>query len=78
MIEKNTLNSDEEIIAIVADRIRIERLKKRFSQEKLAEKVNISAKYLNMIENRKSNPSIVIVIRICQALDIDLNTIWSK
>ncbi len=77
MINNGVTNSDKEIIAVVADRIRIERLKKRFSQEKLAEMVNISAKYLNMIENQKSNPSIVIVIRICQALNIDLNTIWS-
>lgn len=40
--------------------------------------IDISTKYLNMIENRKANPTIVIVIKICQALDIELNTIWSK
>ena len=40
--------------------------------------IDVSTKDLNMIENRKANPTIVIVIKICQALDIELNTIWSK
>lgn len=69
---------DKLILEEVADNIRIERLRRRLSQEKLAEMIDISTKYLNMIENRKANPTIVIVIKICGALDIDLNTIWSK
>ncbi len=67
--------TDNEILEKVADNIRLERLRCRLSQEKLAEMVDISTKYLNMIENRKANPTVVIVIRICQALNIDLNTI---
>ena len=47
--------ADMEILQIVADNIRIERLRKRISQEKLAERVGISTKYLNMIENKKSS-----------------------
>ena len=69
---------DKDILKIVADNIRLERLRCRLSQEKLAEMVDISTKYLNMIENRKANPTIVIVIRICQALGIDLNTIYPQ
>lgn len=68
--------ADMEILQIVADNIRIERLRKRISQEKLAERVGISTKYLNMIENKKANPTIVIVIKICQTLDITLETIF--
>lgn len=68
--------ADIEILQIVADNIRIERLKKRISQEKLAELVGISTKYLNMIENKKANPTIVVVIKICQTLDITLETIF--
>jgi putative transcriptional regulator len=69
---------DKLILDIVSDNIRITRLKQRLSQEKLAEMVEISTKYLNMIENRKANPTIIIVIKICQALNVDLNTIWSE
>ena len=66
----------EEILPIVSENIRIERLKKKISQEKLAEMAGITQKYLNLIENAKVNPSIVIVISVCVALKIDLNTIY--
>lgn len=66
------------ILEKVADNIRLERLRRRLSQEKLAEMVDISTKYLNLIENRKANPTIVIVVKICIALGVDLNQIWSK
>lgn len=67
---------DKLILEQIADNIRIERLKQRLSQEKLAEMVNISTKYLNMIENKKSNPTIVIVVKICKVLKIDLNSVY--
>lgn len=66
---------DSLILKTIADNIRIERLRKRLLQEKLAEIVGISTKYLNMIENNKTNPTIVIVVKICNALKIDLNTL---
>lgn len=69
---------DKELINQISDNIRLERLRKRISQENLAEMINISTKYLNMIENRKANPTILIVVKICNALDIDLNTIYFK
>lgn len=69
---------DKLILQKVADNIRIERLRQRLSQEKLAEMIDISTKYLNMIENRKANPTIVIVIKICLALGIELNSIWAE
>ena len=68
--------NEKNILDTVSDNIRIARLKKRFSQEKLAEKVDISTKYLNMIENRKANPTVVIVIKICKVLGIDLNSVY--
>ena len=60
------------ILEKIADNIRLERLHRRLSQEKLAEMVDISTKYLNLIENRKANPTIVIVVKICLALGIIL------
>lgn len=66
------------ILNVVADNIRIERLRKRFSQEKLAEMAGVSTKYINMIENYKVNPTIVVIIKICRALNINLNTIYSE
>lgn len=68
--------TDEQILKTIAENIRIERLRKRFSQEKLAESIGISTKYLNMIENNKTNPTILIIVRICKTLQIDLNTLY--
>lgn len=70
--------NDKFILDKISDNIRMARLQKRISQEKLAEMVEISTKYLNMIENRKANPTIVIVVKICMALDIELNSIWAE
>ncbi len=69
---------DKSILDKVSDNIRLARLQRRISQEKLAEMVDISTKYLNMIENRKANPTIVIVVKLCEALGIELNSVWSK
>lgn len=70
--------NDKYILDKISDNIRIARLQKRISQEKLAEMVDISTKYLNMIENRKANPTIVIVVKICIALNIELNSVWTN
>lgn len=67
-----------EIIKRVAETIRIERLRKRFSQEKLADIVGISTKYLNSIENEKVNPSITIIVQICDALEISLDKLLDE
>ncbi len=69
------MNSSK-ILEAVSGNIRLFRLKNRMTQEELAVAVGISTKYLNMIENKKSNPSITIVVKICKALDIDLNSIY--
>ncbi len=69
---------DRIILNKVSDNIRMARLQRRLSQEKLAEMVDISTKYLNMIENRKANPTIVIVVKICIALGINLNAIFPQ
>lgn len=71
------MQKDNDILIKVSDNIRMARLEKRISQEKLAEMIDISTKYLNMIENRKANPTIVIVVKICIALEIDFNRIYS-
>lgn len=75
---KISIMDDRIILDKVSDNIRLARLQQRLSQEKLAEMVDISTKYLNMIENRKANPTIVIVVKICIALKISLNTIYPQ
>lgn len=68
----------KEIIKRVAENIRIERVRKKLSQDKLAEKARISTKYLNSIENEKVNPSIIVVVQLCLALDINLDKLLTS
>ena len=65
------------IINLVAENIRLQRLKNHLSQDKLAELAGLSTKYINSIETRKVNPSIVVIVNICRVLNIELNKIIS-
>ena len=67
-----------DIIKQVAEAIRMERFRQRLSQEKLAEMAGISTKYLNSIENEKVNPSITIVVQLCDVLNLQLNQLIKK
>lgn len=53
--------------------LRYFRIKNGLSQEKLAEKVDISVPYLNKIENAHVKPSLDLMINLCNAFKISLN-----
>ena len=57
----------------IADNLRQIRAKKRISQDKLADMCEISQQYICKIENEKVNPSIYILYRITEALEITMN-----
>lgn len=68
---------DKEILDSISDNLRILRLQKRISQDELAECAGISTKYLNMIENRKANPTILVVIKLCYELGASLDKLYN-
>ena len=53
--------------------IKSERLRKMVSQEELAERVDISRNSISLIETGKINPTIIKVVDIARALEIDIN-----
>lgn len=61
---------------LLGKRIRALRKKDGLSQEQLAEKVNMSSKYLGEIERGQVNFSIDIAERISNALDIELTDLF--
>ena len=63
----------KEIIKIFAENIRAERARKKYTQEKLAEMAEISPEYLARIEKEKYSPSLIVVVKLAKALDVDLN-----
>lgn len=65
-----------EIIKIFASNLRAERARKGYSQEYLSEKADITPEYLNRIEKEKYSPSLIVIVNLAKALDIDLNTLF--
>lgn len=63
----------EDAVKILAENIRVERARKNFSQEYLAEKADITPQHLYRIENEKVCPTILVVANIALALGVDLN-----
>ena len=67
--------NDKEIIKIFASSLRAERARKMYSQEYLAEKAEITQEYLSRVEREKYSPSLVVIVKLAKALDVDLNTL---
>lgn len=65
-------------LKILGINIKAQRLKKDISQEKLAEMVNISLPTISLIETGKQNTSILNIIDIAKALEIDINKLISE
>ena len=55
--------------------IKFARIKKNISQEELAELVNTSRTTISMIETARQNPTILKVIDIAKALNINIEEI---
>lgn len=53
--------------------IKVARLRKNMSQEELAELIDTSRITISFIETARQNPTILKVIDIAKALDVDIN-----
>lgn len=49
-----------------------------YTQEKMAEKIEVSTRYIGDIEQDKSKPSYEVLIKICNLYNIGLDQIFSK
>lgn len=58
------------------NRVRDYRQQKKLSQQVLAKEIGVARQTINLIENNKYNPSLDLCIRLAQALDTDLNTLF--
>lgn len=54
------------------------RKEKGLTQEKLAEKAHINEKYFGRIERGESYPTVPIMIKICEALEIRTYELWNE
>lgn len=65
----------DDVLKILAENIRVERARKNFSQEYLAELADITPQHLYRIENARVCPTILIVANIAGALGVALETL---
>ncbi len=59
-----------ELLLELGAKIRLERMKRKMSQEHLAELANLSTSSLSEIECGKSNPGYLTLVGIAHALDL--------
>ena len=63
---------------MIGREIKLERMNKGLSQEKLAEKAGVHRTYISLIERNIKSPTIAIFIRICNGLNIKPSTILKR
>lgn len=49
-----------------------------YTQEKLAEEIKVSVRYISDIEQDKSKPSYEVLIKICNVFQISLDQVFSE
>ena len=68
----------DERLKILGDNIRAERMRKRISQENLAELIGVHKASIKNIENAYQTPSAFIVFDIANALNIPLDDLYKN
>ena len=68
----------EDRLEILANNIRAERMRKRLSQEKLAELIDVNKNTILKIENARQKPSAFIVFDIARALNIPIEELFKN
>ena len=65
----------DEFLNKLAENIRVERARKKYSQEKLAEMADITPQHLYRIENARVCPTVLVVANIAAALEVSMDTL---
>ena len=65
-------------LKILGDNIRAERMRKKISQEKLAELIDVNKDSIRKIESANQTPSAFIVFDIANALNIPLDDLFKN
>lgn len=78
--KKSYASGDEHYYCIIRKNIKKYRKKRDLTQQDLADMTELSREYICDIENEKRNkhPSIVVIGRIAEALEIDICKLFHK
>ena len=63
------------VVIKFGEKLRKERLKRRLSQEKLAELANVNRNYIGMLERAERDPSLSYIAKIAKALKLKVKAL---
>lgn len=66
---------NRKVLVAFGNKIKKVRQSKGFSQETLAEKAGLHRTYIGTVERGERNPALVNLVRIADALSVDLSTL---
>ena len=66
-------DNEKQELKKLGDKLRLFRLNKNISQEKLAEITNLDRTYISSLERGKRNPSFFILKKLAECLDVNPN-----
>ncbi len=69
----NMTNKHDDISKKIGTKIKLERVKRNWSQEELAEKADLSKNHVGAIERGTSSPTVETLAKIADAFGIPLN-----
>jgi len=64
---------EEDVLIQISNRIKERRREQNITVQELASRVNVSKGLISQVENSRTIPSLIVLIDIIKALDIDLN-----
>ena len=70
--------TESELRKSIGKNIRLARSKTKYTQERLAEKLQLSARYISQLERGIAFGSATTIVNLCKALDIDSNFLFQN
>lgn len=67
----------EDIVIQISNKLREVRKSKSITLQELAQKAGVTRSLLSQIENSRTLPSLLVLIKLIKALDLDLNVFFS-
>lgn len=71
-------DGEQKLRDIIGLNIKIERARKQYTQEYLAEIVDVSTKHLTKIENGQVTTNIYLISKIAKALDVTIDELITE
>lgn len=63
---------------IVGKQLKEIRIEKGFSQEELSLRAGLDRSYISMVERGKRNPTLIVIFKICEVLNIEPKSLVEK